>query len=134
MSNQRESQARYRANLQGEVESAALYRTLANTETNPDIAQVYNKLASLEDAHAEFWKSRLSASGGRIPDIRPGVRNRALRWLGRGFGPQFVLPAVNTLEQLDSGHYDKQPEAVAVGMPAMERSHARIMRALGSGN
>jgi hypothetical protein len=44
--------ARYRANLQGEVDSAALYRTLAKTEPNPDLAKVYDKLASVEEAHA----------------------------------------------------------------------------------
>ena len=32
---------RYTANLQGEVDSAALYRTLAQTEKNPQLAQVY---------------------------------------------------------------------------------------------
>jgi VIT1/CCC1 family predicted Fe2+/Mn2+ transporter len=132
--NSSEPQARYVANLQGEVESAALYRTLARTEKNQDIAKVYCKLASVEEAHAEFWRARMSASGERIPNIRPGMRNRALRWLARKFGPQFVLPTINTLEQLDSGQYDEQPEAVAVGMPAMERSHARIIEALGTEN
>ena len=134
MSNRSEPKVRYIANLQGEVESAALYRTLARTETNRDIAKVYDKLAAVEDAHAEFWKTRLSASGERIPNIQPGMRNRALRWLARRFGPQLVLPTINTLEQLDSGQYDEQPEAVAVGLPAMERSHARIIEALGNDN
>src|SRR5262249_16198258 len=32
--------------------------------------------------------------------------------------------------QVDSGQYDKQPEAVAGGLPAAERSHARIIEAL----
>jgi VIT1/CCC1 family predicted Fe2+/Mn2+ transporter len=76
----------------------------------------------------------MTASGEKIPNIRPGMRNRTLRWLARRFGPQFVLPTINTLEQLDSGQYDEQPEAVAVGMPAMERSHARIIEALGTDN
>ena len=130
MTNQKDSRARFRANLQGEVDSAALYRTLAKAETNPDIAKVYDKLASIEEAHAEFWKSRLRVSGSTVPNLGPDFRTRALRWLARRFGPQFVLPAVNTLEQLDSGQYDKQPDAVAAGLPATERSHARIIRAL----
>jgi VIT1/CCC1 family predicted Fe2+/Mn2+ transporter len=41
-----------------------------------------------------------------------------------------VLPTINTLEHLDSGTYDAQPEAVASGLPAAERSHARIIKAL----
>ena len=130
MPDQSKSGARYRANLQGEVDSAALYRALSKTEPNSDIAKVYEKLASIEEAHAEFWKSQLRASGRRIPNLRPGMRTRVLRWLARRFGPQFVLPTVNTLEQLDSGQYDKQPEAVSAGLPAMERSHARIIEAI----
>jgi vacuolar iron transporter family protein len=44
-----------------------------------------------------------------------------------------VLPTVDTLEHLDSGTYDTQPEAVAGGLPAAERSHARIIEALAAG-
>ena len=130
MAETKESRARYRANLQGEVDGSALYRALSKTEKNPDIARVYAKLASIEEAHAEFWRSRLRDSGSTVPLLRPGTRTRILRWLARRFGPQFVLPTINTLEQLDSGQYDKQPDAAAAGLPAMERSHARIIEAI----
>jgi VIT1/CCC1 family predicted Fe2+/Mn2+ transporter len=121
---------RYTANLQGEVDSAALYRTLAQTEKNPELAQVYARLAAVEEAHAEFWKRKIGASGRPTPGLRPRLRTRALAWLARRFGPAFVLPSVNTLEQIDGGAYDTQPEAVAGGLPAAERSHARIIEAL----
>ena len=126
--------ARYRANLQGEIDSAGLYRTLANVEKNPEIAQVYGRLAAVEEAHAEFWKKKLRESGASVPVLRPDFRSRALRFLARRFGPGFVLPTINTLEHIDSGQYDKQPEAVAGGLPAMERSHARIIEALAGGD
>src|ERR1700732_2323908 len=86
-----DAEARYRANLQGEVDSGA---------------------------HA-----------GRLG---LGWRTRALAWLARRFGPQFVLPTINTLEQRDSGQYDAQAEAVAGGLPAAERSHARVVQAIES--
>src|SRR4030081_416428 len=121
---------RYAANLQGEVDSAALYRTLSQTEKNPELAQVYARLGAVEEAHAEFWKRKIGAVGQRVPSLRPSFRTRALAWLARRFGPAFVLPSINTLEQLDSGTYDTQPEAVAGGLPAAERSHARIIAAL----
>ena len=124
---------RYTANLQGEVDSAALYRTLAQTEKNPQLAQVYQRLAAIEDAHAEYWRNHIAAIDHRVPALRPGFRTRALAWLARRFGPAFVLPTVDTLEQLDSGTYDAQPEAVAGGLPAAERSHARIIGALAAG-
>jgi vacuolar iron transporter family protein len=125
-------QARYRANLQGEVDSATLYRALAEVEANPQIAEVYKRLAGIEEAHAEFWRKRLGKFGSRLPRLRPSFRSRALAWLARRFGPDFVLPVINTLEQADSGQYDKQPEAVAAGLPQAERSHARILQAVAS--
>jgi vacuolar iron transporter family protein len=125
---------RYTANLQGEVDSAALYKTLAQTEKNPQLAQVYQRLAAIEEAHAEYWKSHIEAIDHRVPKLRPGLRARALAWLARRFGPAFVLPTVDTLEHMDSGTYDAQPEAVAAGLPAAERSHARIIEALAAGS
>src|SRR5215470_20421588 len=121
---------RYITNLQGEVDSAALYRTLAQTEKNPQLAQVYGRLAAVEEAHAEYWRDHIAAIDQRVPKLRPGFRTRALAWLARRFGPAFVLPTVDTLEHMDSGTYDAQPEAVAGGLPAAERSHARIIEAL----
>ncbi len=35
---------RYTSNLQGEIDSASLYRTLSQTEKNPGLAQVYARL------------------------------------------------------------------------------------------
>ena len=126
--------ARYRANLQGEVDSAALYKTLSKVEKNPDLAKIYERLASVEEAHAEYWRKQLRAAGSTPPNLKPDFKSRALRFLARRFGPSFVLPTVSTLEHLDSGQYDKQPEAVAGGLPPMERSHARIIEALAGSN
>jgi vacuolar iron transporter family protein len=129
---QSDPQARYRANLQGEVDSSSLYRALAEAEANPQIAEVYRRLASVEEAHAEFWRKRLTGIGRRLFRPRPGFRSRALAWLARRFGPAFILPVVNTLEHADSGQYDRQPEAVSAGLPQAERSHARILQAVAS--
>jgi VIT1/CCC1 family predicted Fe2+/Mn2+ transporter len=130
---QEDPRRRYTANLQGEVDSAALYRTLAQTEKNPQLAQVYGRLAAIEEAHAEYWKEHIATIDHHVPKLRPGFRTRALGWLARRFGPAFVLPTIDTLEHLDSGTYDAQPEAVAGGLPAAERSHARIIEALAAG-
>jgi VIT1/CCC1 family predicted Fe2+/Mn2+ transporter len=122
--------SRYRANLQGEVDGAALYRALAEAETDPRLKDVYGRLAAVEEGHAEFWRKQLDRIGAHAGRLGLGWRTRALAWLARRFGPQFVLPTVNTLEQRDSGQYDAQAEAVAGGLPAAERSHARIVQAI----
>jgi vacuolar iron transporter family protein len=122
--------ARYRANLQGEYDSAGLYRALAEAEPDPRLQEVYGRLAAMEEGHAEFWRRQLDRIGARAQHLGLGWRTRALAWLARRFGPELVLPTVNTLEQRDVGQYDDQAEAVAHGLPAAERSHARIVRAI----
>src|SRR5208337_1143005 len=124
------SHSRYRANLQGEIDSAALYRTLARAEKDPKLQTVYERLAAVEESHAEFWRKRIRAGGQPAPHLKPELRTRILEFLARRFGPAFVLPTINTLEHVDSGQYDRQPEAVAGGLPQDERSHARIIEAL----
>jgi vacuolar iron transporter family protein len=124
---------RYRSNLQGEVDSAALYRAMAAAEPDARLAEVYRRLAAVEEAHAEFWTKQLARLGAKAPAARRlGWRTRALALLARRFGPQFVLPVLSALERRDSGHYDLQPEAVAGGLPAAERSHDRIVDAMAS--
>lgn len=126
--------ARYQENLRGEVDSASLYRALAKVEPNPKLADVYERLAAIEDRHAALWRSRLAAIGQPAGKFRTSIRTRTLIWLARRFGPSFVLPAINTLEHVDSGTYDNQPEAVAAGLPRQERSHARILEAITGGS
>src|SRR5260370_12061519 len=125
-----DSVARYRTNLQGEVDSAALYRAMAEAEHDPRLSEVYRRLAAVEEAHAEFWGKQLARIGATAAARRPGWRTRSLVWLARRFGPQFVLPTLSTLEQRDIGQYDQQPEAVAGGLSDAERSHNRIVEAM----
>jgi VIT1/CCC1 family predicted Fe2+/Mn2+ transporter len=125
-----DSVTRYRTNLQGEVDSAELYRAMAEAEKDPHLSEVYRRLAAVEAAHAEFWQKELGRLGAKAAVLRPGWRTRALVWLARRFGPQFVLPTLSTLERRDSGMYDQQPEAVAAGLPLAERSHNRVVEAM----
>ena len=121
---------RFRDNLQGEVDGAALYRALSEAETNPKLSEVYRRLAAVEEAHAELWRKNLRRAGADVPPLAPGFRTRALAWMARHFGPSFVLPTINILERSDSSMYDLQPEAVKGGLPADERSHARLIGAI----
>jgi len=45
---------RYLENWQDEIESAFLYRSLAQAEPQPALAEVYRRLAATEETHAQF--------------------------------------------------------------------------------
>jgi len=125
--------ARYRANWQDEIESAALYAAIAAAESQPGLAAVYRKLAAVESEHAQFWEDQLALAGKPIPPRRLGWRTRILIWLAQRFGPAFVLPTVGGLERMDSRAYAAQPESRATALPGQERAHARVLQTILTG-
>jgi VIT1/CCC1 family predicted Fe2+/Mn2+ transporter len=122
--------ARYRANLQSEIDSAALYRAMQAAEKDAQIADVYGRLAAVEETHADFWRKRLVAAGERPGAGSPGLRARGLMWIARRFGPKTVLPVVVTLESMDREAYDQQRESKGTVLPVQEHSHARLLTEL----
>ena len=45
--------ARYQKNLQGEIDSAALYRGMSSVEPNPQLAELYARLAAVGEKHRQ---------------------------------------------------------------------------------
>jgi VIT1/CCC1 family predicted Fe2+/Mn2+ transporter len=124
--------AQYLENWRNEIDSAFLYHTLANLETQPNLAEVYRKLSATEESHAQFWEQKLLDAGQSLPRRRVGWRTRMLALLAKWLGPQFVLPTINTLEQVDSHRYDAQIDAQNTLLPIQERSHARLLQSIAS--
>ena len=77
---------------QDEADAAFLYRALADVETDSKKQDVYRRLAAVEDRHVEIWARLLTEHGHPPPPFRPTSRARLLAWLGRRFGPGFLLP------------------------------------------
>jgi VIT1/CCC1 family predicted Fe2+/Mn2+ transporter len=121
-------QARFRANLQAEIDGAALYRVMADASGTAEVAEVYRQLAATEDAHAAVWREKLRAAGEAQPDPAPTLRVRVLAWLARRFGAGAVLSGIVGAETGDSRAYAGQPDAAALARD--ERSHARVLRHL----
>jgi VIT1/CCC1 family predicted Fe2+/Mn2+ transporter len=119
----------YLANLNDELNSAVLYRALAENEKDPKIAEVYRRLAATEEGHGEAWNERLRAAGIKVPDFRSSWRTRTLIRLARHFGTGFVLPSLSSLERLAAKDYAGQPDAA--DMVSVEHSHALLLRQIG---
>ncbi len=130
----REDIARYRRNYRDEVDGVHLYDLLAGAEADPNLKELYRRLAESEVRHRDLWARKLTEAGAKLPSSRPSFRVRMLGFLARRFGSGFVSPIVTRMEQAATAMYDNQPEAVAENLPADERSHARIFRQIGSIN
>jgi len=118
---------RHLENWQNEIDSAFLYRALAKAESQPALADIYRRLATTEESHAQFWQEKLLRAHYPIPKPKISWRTYLLAWLAKQFGPQFVLPTINAMEQVDSHSYDAQEDAHQSQLPIEERSHARLL-------
>lgn len=56
--------------IRGELSSAETYRVLAKREKDPQKKKILERLAQVEDRHAEEWTQRLIELGGTPPSIR----------------------------------------------------------------
>src|ERR1700693_1211309 len=101
---------RYRENWQDEVDSAAEYKAMATSESDPKIAKVYSNLARMEEAHIAFWEERLRSAGEKVGERTPSWRSRVLGWIAKRLGPDAVLSTIAAKEAADRNVYVKQPE------------------------
>ncbi len=128
-----EDVARWRANLQGEVDGTAIYRAMSAAERDPSLAEVYRRLAETEARHTTLWETKLRDAGAWTNALRPSWRARALSLIAGRFGPGTVAATVAGHEAKDQAGYDDQPEAAGTSLPRDERSHARVLREIAGG-
>ncbi|SAK44333.1 VIT family protein [Caballeronia hypogeia] len=117
---------RFSSNLADELDSAALYDTLAQAERQDDKRRIYSELAAAERRHADIWAAKLKANGVSVRAHRLGAKTRIMRTLARVFGPEFVLGSVAASEMADRDKYAGQPDAAQMSLE--ERHHADIVQ------
>jgi vacuolar iron transporter family protein len=102
---------------QDEADAAFLYRILASAEPDATKRDVYQRLAEVEDRHVEIWGALLSEHGQAPHPFRPSGRARLLAWLGRRFGPSFLLPMLLAEEGREVKGYLDLHRTTAHGAP-----------------
>jgi len=130
----KEQIAHLRANLQTEVDTGYLYATLAESETQPEIAAVYRNLQASEDSHAELWKGQLKEVGVDLPALRPSVRSRILGWIGKKFGAEMVLPTLLESEQQMGFASLQAKQDHGTAASGGEDTHSRLLKAIQDGH
>lgn len=88
-----------------EMDAAWLYKALAHVEPDGARRHVFERLARVEDAHVQRWRSLFISHGDQVPSHSPALRTRVLAWIGRRFGSSVVLPVIVAQESREVGTY-----------------------------
>ena len=118
------------SNLTEERNAVLLYQGLAEAEKNPKLADIYKKMAEVEQHHVDLWTKKLEQEGIIPSAFRPSWRTRIYRWIAKKFGPEAVLPSIMSMEQNINSSYNQQmdqPDASFQKMTREEGEHARLL-------
>ena len=107
---------------QDEADAAFLYRRLAETEPDPAKRDIYQRLAEVEDRHVEVWAGLLAQHGRRLGAHRPTGRTRLLAFLGKQFGPGFLLPMLLAEEGREVKAYLDMHRSTGTGVAGREEA------------
>jgi VIT1/CCC1 family predicted Fe2+/Mn2+ transporter len=121
---------RFRRYLNEEVDGLYIYQQLAQIEEEPQLRDVYRRLAETEERHLALWQEQLRLAGADDAPGQPSRRARFLMWVARKGGVDLVLPVIKAFEKDATDMYAGDVIAEAANLPADEAAHARIFDAL----
>jgi vacuolar iron transporter family protein len=121
------------ANWQNELDSADLYRHLAQRENDEQRADVLREMADAETRHARVMEHSLREKGVKVGRHRVGFRTRVLKLLARFGGSRLVYPMLQGAEISGTADYAAQDVDTAALAPE-ERGHARLLGELAREN
>src|SRR6185436_3894711 len=116
-----------------ERDAAYLYRALAAVERDQDRKHLFEKLAVVEDRHAERWRQLFAESGRPLPAYTTATRTRLLAWIAKHFGTSLILPLMLAEEGREVQAYlgmarhssHRQTHQAAVDIASDSAVHAR---------
>jgi vacuolar iron transporter family protein len=121
-----------------ERDAAFLYRELAKAERVAERRDLFERLAQVEDRHAERWESLFAEAGRPLPPYQTALRSRVLAWTAHRFGTGAVLPMMLAEEGREVQAYlgmargasDRVTQKAAVDIAADSAVHARELSEL----
>jgi len=116
-----------------ERDAAYLYRALAVAEPDHDRKELFERLAIVEDRHAERWRELFAQSGRPLPAYTTASRTRLLGWIAKRFGTSVVLPLMLAEEGREVQAYlgmarhasHRQTHQAAIDIASDSAVHAR---------
>lgn len=116
-------------NLQTEVDASYLYNKLADSETDPTVANVFRQMSSIEKGHAEAFLKKINP-GVTAEFPSPSLRAKALNTIGKVFGYDYVLGVLMDTEKSISSAVINAKNKNKIPITGSETNHVTILRSL----
>ncbi|HYL94578.1 MAG TPA: VIT1/CCC1 transporter family protein, partial [Terriglobales bacterium] len=126
-------------NWRAEVQSARMYRELAEHEKDPKRKAVLVRMAEAEERHAARWEKKLQEHGTE-PSREDNWRQRMSRWFSRQAGTAAAIRRMEAAEERDSARYsaqrdralgaDSEVKEILGGIALEEKAHRRALQSM----
>jgi len=127
-------------NWRAEVETAQVYRDLAERERDEKRKGVLLRMAEAEERHAQRWEQKLKDLGGEPAVLKDSIGRRLNRWWNKIAGAEIAIRRMEAAEERHEAEFHDQAERALAGEQDVheflrqsaleEKAHARALSAM----
>lgn len=118
------------AQLQTEVDTAFLYRSIAAVQTDANLQKVLEALAAIEEAHAHHFYKELLQGNANALFPKPSRRARLQLRLGKLFGYNAIISSLASVEKQMASSSVRAKQNSGEPLSGFEHNHLRIIEAV----
>ncbi len=127
-------------NWRAEVETAQVYRDLAERERDEKRKGILLRMAEAEERHAQRWEKKLRDLGVEAPILKDTIGRRLNRWWNKMAGAEIAIRRMEAAEERHEAEFRDQAERALAGEHDVqdflresaleEKAHARALSAM----
>src|SRR6266571_4055332 len=127
-------------NWRAEVETAQVYRNLAERERDEKRKGILLRMAEAEERHAQRWELKLRDLGVEPPVLRDTIGRRLNRWWNKIAGAEIAIRRMEAAEERHEAEFHDQADRALAGEQDVqeflrksaleEKAHARALSAM----
>src|SRR6266576_7045938 len=104
-----------RKNWRAEVETAQVYRDLAEREKDEKRKGILVRMAEAEERHASRWEQKLRDLGEPVPTLTDNIWTRFKRRFTRSLGTDIAIRRMEAAEEKHEREFSAQRERALAG-------------------
>lgn len=129
-----------RRNWRAEVDSAQVYRDLAERELDEKRKGILLRMAEAEERHAQRWETKLKDLGAEPPVLHNTIGRQLNRWWNKMAGTDIAIRRMEAAEEKHEAEFRNQRDQALAGEEDVqeflrktaveEKAHARVLNTM----